>query len=83
MKKLILIALALVLAVAFISCGTKHEWVEETYIVQSGDTLWNICDDYCPKEMDIRKYIYIVQKANGISADIYAGQAITLLREVG
>lgn len=48
----------------------------ETVRVESGDTLWSICSEYCPDGMDIREYIYKVEKHGKISAVIYPGQLI-------
>lgn len=36
------------------------------YVVKSGDTLWSIAEEHCPKSMDKRLYIYMAAKENGI-----------------
>lgn len=54
--------------------------VSQIYEIQNGDTLWNICKDFKPEDMDLREYIFYVEQHNGISADIKAGQKIELLK---
>lgn len=51
----------------------------ETVTVKEGDKLWNICEEYCPKDMDIREYISKIEALNGINADIQAGQKINVI----
>lgn len=51
----------------------------QSYIVQYGDTLWDIAKQYAPEGMRYDDYIYQVQQHNGISADLKAGQAIEVL----
>lgn len=79
--------LAALLVVAFIllsqilqSSMEKIEWREETYIVQSGDTLWEIADEFCPIDVDKREWIYEVQTINNIHGSaLYPGQRIRVL----
>ena len=55
------------------------EWVEQTRVleyVEEGDTLWNLCKDTCPDNMDIRDYIDLVKETNNIDSDIYVGDAL-------
>ena len=51
-----------------------------TYEVKPGDTLWRISTEYKPKDMRYDEYIYLVQKYNGIGANIYPGQVIEILK---
>ena len=45
--------------------------------VKSGDTLWNIAQDYMPDAMDTRKAVLQLCSLNDISADqLYAGMTI-------
>ena len=45
--------------------------------VKSGDTLWNIAQDYMPDDMDTRKAVFQLCSLNDISADqLYAGMTI-------
>ena len=43
----------------------------DRYVVKSGDTLWNIAENYCPDDMDIREYIYEIKEINNISSNEY------------
>ena len=48
-------------------------------IVQSGDTLWNLAQEFGPDHKDLREVIFEICKLNDISADgIYPGQAILI-----
>lgn len=62
--------------------GTKQSpEIWETHTVERGETLWSISKQYAPKNSDIRDYIYLLQKKNGIGADLQAGQTIEILKE--
>lgn len=78
---LVLIAVSfLVLALACQSTLDRVEWREETYRVQSGDSLWIISRDYCPDNVDRREWIDEVQQRNGLTSSfIYPGQTLTVL----
>lgn len=80
MKKLLSIVFILGLII-YIACTLdtpKHTFKEIEYIVSNGETLWSIAEEYCPEDMDIRKYIH---KLN-TSPNIYEGQTIVILEEV-
>lgn len=48
-------------------------------IVQSGDTLWNLAEEFGPDNKDIREVVFEICKINEISADsIYPGQTILI-----
>jgi nucleoid-associated protein YgaU len=48
-------------------------------IIQSGDTLWNLAQEFGPDGKDIRKVVHEICRINNISADsIYPGQAILI-----
>lgn len=48
-------------------------------IVQSGDTLWNLAEQFGPDGKDLREVVYEICRINDISADsIYPGQAILI-----
>jgi len=49
----------------------------DTWIVRPGDTLWKIAQVNRGRT-EIRKYIYQIEKLNGIDASIYPGQEIML-----
>ncbi len=57
----------------------EYEVVAE-YQVMPGDTLWGICTSYRPEHMDIREYIYNVEKFNNCNADLQVGQIIKLIK---
>lgn len=59
---------------------TLEYQVVENYTVQRGDTLWSICTEYRPTNMDIRDYIYEVEQFNSCTEDIHAGQVIQLIK---
>jgi nucleoid-associated protein YgaU len=48
-------------------------------IVQSGDTLWNLAEEFGPDNKDIREVIFEICELNDISADsIQPGQTILI-----
>ena len=51
-----------------------------TYVVEKGDTLWDIALKFAPVSMDIRDYVYRLRQTNGLrsSATIYPGQELKL-----
>lgn len=55
------------------------EWERSVHVVESGETMWDIAKIYCPKKVDIRAWIYEVEKMNGIQGYIYAGDEIVVL----
>ena len=78
-----LLALIVALGILNVSKSPTREWTRTTYIVNQGDTLWNICRHHCPNGMDIWEYIYLVKKENNMaSSTIHAGDTIILLKEV-
>lgn len=78
---LVIVGALLVVAAIYAYAPVSHDWQEISYTVQDGDTLWSICENYCPNSMDLREYIHLVQEANGKnSATIYIGEVITLLQ---
>ena len=52
-----------------------------SYTVQNGDTLWAISKDYCPDDLSIQEYIYLLKKENNLGSVIYPGQIIQVLIE--
>lgn len=40
-------------------------------VVQNNGSLWDIADDYCKSDMDIRDYIYDICEVNDIDANEY------------
>lgn len=78
---ILLIAIAfLVLSLAGSSTLERVEWQEETYRVQSGDSLWAISYEYCPDNVDRREWIAEIQTINGLTSNvIHPGQRLTVL----
>lgn len=85
MKKLLIIALTIIIATSIIGCsGQDHSWTIEEYYVEPGDTLWGIARQYCPDDMDIREYIYEVEEYNNMpTSGLRAGQTIDVLVDKG
>lgn len=76
--------LAGIIGLAVLLCGHgKRQAPEiwETHTVEQGETLWSISKQYAPAGSDVRNYIYLLQKKNGIGADLIAGQTIEILKE--
>jgi len=56
---------------------TKNTFTEIQ--VQSGDTLWDLANEFGPDDKDIRKVVYEICKLNNISADgIFPGQKLLI-----
>lgn len=49
-----------------------------TIVVLPGDTLWSIATQQAPKNMDVREYIWQIEKLNNISASLQPGQRLVL-----
>ena len=79
--KVILIIATVVLLISMTVILTtiqKYTFVETTYIVEQGDSLWSIASNYCPDSMDLRSYIHKIQEENNIDSLIYPGQKLTV-----
>ena len=59
---------------------TNVEYIEEIYVVQAGDTLWGIAEEYCGEHQSINEYIYKLKKVNNIGSDLKAGQTIIIFK---
>lgn len=58
-----------------------YNFEETTYNVQSGDCLWNIASEYCPKSMDKWDYISFVMERNHLTDSvIYPGQCLVVFQ---
>lgn len=86
MKKLIVNTLLIILAIylffMLITPAISGKTEYETYIIQPGDTLWEICEEKFPDE-DPRKVIYEIKKINGMgTSEIRAFQKIEVPRGI-
>lgn len=48
------------------------------YRVESGDNIWNIANDYCDGEIDVRAYIDKIKECNDISQVLQIGDVINM-----
>lgn len=71
-KKIILIlVLVCVLAVSFTKIVHGNSKVSyDNIVVYKGDTLWSIALKYNPKNKDVRKTLYEIQKINNLNTVI-------------
>lgn len=86
MKKIIinlLLFICAIWAIIMLCTPVKGGQTEyETYIIQPGDTLWEICEEKFPDE-DPRKAIYEIKKINGMkTSEIRAFQKIEVPRGI-
>lgn len=78
------IAMVMVISLAGTLIGENHaesltKPVYSEIIIQSGDTLWNLAEEFGPDDKDVRQVVYEICKINDISADsIYPGQTILI-----
>ena len=48
-------------------------------VVQAGDTLWEIAEEYKPQQMDTRKFMNRIKKANHMSSGaVYENQTLSI-----
>ena len=67
--------------IVMLICGSrsKPEYSVESYGINSGDTLWNIAEEYKPNSISYSEYTNTLYKLNdGLTANIYPGQAILI-----
>jgi uncharacterized lipoprotein NlpE involved in copper resistance len=80
MKKLILIAFVLLVVIVLIGCDARKEpteWAE--YVVQSGDTVYDIAVGIAPDGTDYRETEYYITEKNSIkNAMIHPLQTILI-----
>lgn len=76
-----LILAALVLGGISLSGNFKNEVKTEkmSYVVQAGDTLWDIAEEYAPNSMDMREYIRNVKEHNELETlNIYPDMVLEI-----
>ena len=74
--------LAAVIGLTMLLCGGRGSNLRaERYIVSQGDTLWGIAQEHKPASMRYDDYIALIERENGIDADIRQGQEITIFTE--
>lgn len=80
MKRVIILTIIAILVVFTLAFANNSEIINyETYIVQQGDTLWDIAkmsNGY--SHMDIREIIYDIQQASNITADLQSGDVLQI-----
>ena len=60
-----------------VSASGDQEFIQ--YYVQPGDTLWNIAQKYGPSDMNIKQFIYLIEKYNHTNASmLQAGQYLDI-----
>lgn len=49
-----------------------------TYTVSTGDTLWDIAQDYSDNRHDTRQVVWEIEQLSGCSAELQPGQTLTI-----
>lgn len=69
-----------VLVLSLGSTMDSVEWGLYQHIIEPGETLWEIAQEYCPESVDCREWIRAVIDLNGMQdGTIYAGDVLTVL----
>ena len=77
-----LITMAILIFSILSTCKANAPLTRIEYTVRSGDTLWNIAQEYAPKGADIREYIYNLKKTNGLkNSEICPGMVLEIITE--
>ena len=79
-RGIFLLAVAVFLVLLCGAVRPRCEPVTESYFVKPGDTLWSIALEDKEPGQDTRKYIDEIKRINGISALIYEGQEILIIK---
>lgn len=82
---LIILMIVIILNIAFRAKGISKENVYQgysEYVVQAGDTIWNIARE-CNMQQDIRKTVFNIRIKNKLDSPIiFPGQTLLIPREV-
>jgi len=79
-----LLVLLLIVAVSIwvgtrIAGASNDNPVERTYVVHTGDTLWNVALRSYPHDRDPRGLVYLIERRNGLSTgSLRPGQRLVL-----
>ena len=74
---LIIVAVLVISVLSLIEPDYNFE--ETTYVVQTGDCLWSIAENYCPASMDTRDYVSLIMERNGLhNSVIHPGQQLVV-----
>ena len=81
--KAIIILLCMMLVAAIgISCRADVQMERFEYVVEPGDTLWDIATEHAPKGTDKREYIFNVKRDNGLKTSVLQpGMVLEIVRE--
>ena len=79
MKLYIILAAITILFTCTVATLADNGVHEVTITADSGDTMWSICEPYCPEGMDIRLFIDKVMYENHITnSSLSIGQEIVI-----
>lgn len=81
-KSILILTFAIIFIITVISRVNEKQidYVQEEYVVQKGDTLWNIASEYASEHQDLREYIYQLKQVNNIDSSLKEGQTIIILK---
>lgn len=82
-EQIIAVLLCIVLVIAItVSCRADVKTERAEYIVKSGDTLWDIYEEYAPRGISFDEYKFNIKRDNGLkTCDIYSGMVLEIVRE--